>query len=145
MKEKQIKIIFAVLTLVFFALTFAPCIIETHEDIIVSASLEKSYVEYSGYGSSLCAVISIIELLLLFRSNEQWSRIVRLILILIKTAAPLPLKKLELAIFQPFAGLTQITYSYNWIGYLLIGFGSLLFILNLAELLLYRLINDGRH
>ena len=146
MEKKQIKIILTVLTLAFFALSFAPCIIEIHEYLIGSDLLEESFVEYLGYCPSLCAVISAIELLLLFRSNKMWSQIVRLILILIKTAAPLPLIKLMAEISPSFiGGLTRVTYSYNWIGYLLIGFGSVLFILNLVELLLYRSSNAGLH
>ena len=145
MKEKQIKITLTVLTLVFCALSFAPCIKETHVYLIDSDYLDKSFVEYLGYCPKLCAVISAIELLLLLRSNKLWSRIFRLILILIKTAAPLPLIKLVSEMRETLGGLYGITYSYNWIGYLLIGFGSLLFILNLVQLLLYRSIKDGRH
>lgn len=138
-KRNIIKIVLVILILAFMAVSFMPCIKETESTLI--GKIEKSEivrVNDSQYCPMFCAVISVFELLLIFISKKVWSKIVRFILNLIKIAVPLPLLNYMDNLFGGGAAAIYINYSFNRVGYLIIGIGVLIAILNLIDIFMYK-------
>lgn len=140
MRRREINIIRFVqiiLILLFCVASFAPCIIEEHMPIFPTKFTEFAggkRITFRDYASHFCVILSALELLLLFLSKRQWSKIVRLILSLTKIIAPLPMLDFLNKLFERI-GMETVSYRLNWIAYPIMGIGLLEVLCNMLDII----------
>lgn len=138
MKEKTtdlIRPVSFILIGVFFALSFAPCIDEIPVPITSAPIVEDVFSDAISFAPMFCGIITVIELLFLIFSRKTYSKIIRLILDIVKTAAPLPLIRLSYEILVPIGGLLRNEYRLNWLGYIIVVIGALNVLTDLADII----------
>lgn len=119
----------AFLTVLFFALTFVPCI----RMVSFNGWTMEESVSYINCGPAFYGVVSFFELLLVFCSQKMWAKIIRVILSLVKAVAPL----LSIVILNKLGVLFSdlfISYTYNSFIYIITGLGIVLVIIHFAAL-----------
>ena len=118
-----------IISLLFFALTFIPCIRMEYYSVWEM----QTSVSYERYKPLLCGAFTFFELLLLFVSQRTWSGIVRIVFDLMKTFLP------QVAVFisnSVGSLVTDAGYSGSFTGtvYIITALGILIAVLDLTDL-----------
>ena len=130
---KQLKRLSSLLLLIailaFAGMSFAPCLTNGSYSFVK----ETGYAYTSGYASGFCCVVSVIELLLLLKSQKVGASVLGAVLNAVKAFAPLPVLN-GFARLLP-GGIMGETYYYSltvW-GYAILCLGGIITLLYIID------------
>ena len=134
-KVKEINWLLIFSLVISAAVSFGPCIRQLNTYIIPTGHLSGSegFVESLPYMPFFFCIVSAIEIVLVIVSNRRVLRLIGMVLHLFKMVVPFTLY--SLGVFEMAGGLVATTYTFSWVGYVLLGIGVITLILYVSDII----------
>ena len=104
------------------------------EEIKTSLLDELSYYKNIAYSPLFCSIMTGIEIILLLKKKSISSRVVGLLINVVKFIAPIHIERLLFRVNEVMGGLNRTNFEYSTLGYVIILIGILISVIYIVDI-----------